>query len=80
MAKVFSVSDEFWRLCTNVDMYPHSIDVTLIHVLRCCTPLRWFDCELLRTFKCAIFFSFTRSMFLVFCKYYLCLSVYRSGE
>ena len=30
MAKLFSVSDEF-----NVDMYPHSIDVTPIHVLRC---------------------------------------------
>jgi len=26
------------------------------------------------------FSSFTRSMFLVCCKYYLCLSVYRSGE
>ena len=37
MAKLFSVSDEFRvrRLCTNVDMYPHSIDVTPIHVLRC---------------------------------------------
>jgi len=33
----FAVSDEFRRLCrpTNVDMYPHSIDVTAIHVLRC---------------------------------------------
>ena len=35
MAKLFSVSDEFRRLCTNVDMYPHSIDVTPILVLRC---------------------------------------------
>jgi len=35
MAKLFSVSDEFRRLCTNVDLYPHSIDVTPIHVLRC---------------------------------------------
>ena len=35
MAKLFSVSDEFRRLCTNVNMYPHSIDVTPIHVLRC---------------------------------------------
>jgi len=35
MAKLFSVSDEFRCLCTNMDMYPHSIDVTPIHVLRC---------------------------------------------
>ena len=35
MSKLFSVSDEFRRLCTNVDMYPHSIDVTPIPVLRC---------------------------------------------
>jgi len=35
MAKLFSVSVEFRRLCTNVDMYPHSIDITPIHVLRC---------------------------------------------
>jgi len=34
-AKLFSVSAEFRRLCTNVDMYPDSIDVTPIHLLRC---------------------------------------------
>jgi len=31
MAKLFSVSDEFRRLCSNVDMYPHSIDVNYSH-------------------------------------------------
>ena len=35
MAKLFSVSDESRRLCTNMDMYPDSIDSTPIHVLRC---------------------------------------------
>ena len=50
------LSDEFRRLCTNVDVYPHSIDVTPIHVLRCSvyTNFRmiWLWTLLLRTFKC----------------------------
>jgi len=35
MATLFSVSDEFWRLHSNMDMYAHSIDVTPIQVLHC---------------------------------------------
>ena len=41
MAKLFSVSDEFQRLCINVDMYLHCTDVTPIHVL-CCSVYRNF--------------------------------------
>ena len=50
----------------------------------------WLWTLLLRTFKCFIFIHFflfilltltvVWNMFLVFCKYYLCLLVYRSGE
>jgi len=66
---------------------------TVCYVVLCTETSRWFDCWLLllRTFKCSMlihFFPFTLltltviacSMFLVCCKYYLCLLVYRSGE
>jgi len=35
MAKLFSVSDEFHLLWTNVGIAPHRIDVNPVYALRC---------------------------------------------
>ena len=35
MAELFSVSDEFYLLCTKVGITPHRIDATPIYALRC---------------------------------------------